>query len=218
MSEAIIIKDLVTHYEGRCVLNHINLTIDSEDTVVILGQSGCGKTTLLRNIIGLNKPTSGEIYIKGKNIFEIDDKIMYINNEVINMTLVETKVKIDLDDIIFIIKHLSKSEKETFLLKLSGEDKILQLANKIVPFDATEHAAKLGADLYASIKNSGKEAALNILNEIKEGENEIEKCLALVAIKDNIKAREEIYKVLDEHVLLINRIYYFSVFLILLLK
>ncbi len=72
MSEPIIIKDLITHYEGKCVLNRINFTINDGDTVVILGQSGCGKTTLLRHIIGLNKPTSGTIYIKGKNIFEIE--------------------------------------------------------------------------------------------------------------------------------------------------
>jgi len=43
-----------------------------------------------------------------------------------NMALVETKVKIDLDDIVYIVKHLSKSEKETFLLKLSGDDKLLK--------------------------------------------------------------------------------------------
>lgn len=42
------------------------------------------------------------------------------------MALVETKVKIDLDDIVYIVKNLSKSEKETFLFKLSGEDKILK--------------------------------------------------------------------------------------------
>ena len=44
----------------------------------------------------------------------------------INMALVETKVKIDLDDIVYIVKHLSKAEKETFLLMLSGDDKVLK--------------------------------------------------------------------------------------------
>lgn len=42
------------------------------------------------------------------------------------MTLFETKIKIDLDDIVYIVKHLSKAEKETFLLKLSSDDKILK--------------------------------------------------------------------------------------------
>ena len=74
MQPAIVIKDLVTHYGGRLILDHINLTIDRGETVAILGQSGCGKTTLLRHMIGLNRPTSGEIYINGKNIFEIDEE------------------------------------------------------------------------------------------------------------------------------------------------
>lgn len=74
MSPAIVIKDLVTHYGGRLILDNINLTIENGETVAILGQSGCGKTTLLRHIMGLHRPTSGEIYIKGKNIFEIDEE------------------------------------------------------------------------------------------------------------------------------------------------
>jgi len=74
MSPAIVIKDLVTHYGGRLILDNVNLTIENGETVAILGQSGCGKTTLLRHIMGLHKPTSGEIYIKGKNIFEIEEE------------------------------------------------------------------------------------------------------------------------------------------------
>jgi len=74
MSPAIIIKDLVTYYGGRLILDRINLTIENGETVAILGQSGCGKTTLLRHIMGLHRPTSGEVYIKGKNIFEIDEE------------------------------------------------------------------------------------------------------------------------------------------------
>lgn len=74
MSPAIVIKDLVTHYGGILILDNINLTIENGETVAILGQSGCGKTTLLRHIMGLHRPTSGEVYIKGKNIFEIDEE------------------------------------------------------------------------------------------------------------------------------------------------
>ncbi len=42
------------------------------------------------------------------------------------MALVETKIKVDLDDIVYIIKHLSKSELETLELKLNGQDKVLK--------------------------------------------------------------------------------------------
>lgn len=90
----------------------------------------------------------------------------------------------------------------------SGEDKILQVAKGIVPFETAEYAAKMGADLYSSVKNSGISAALGIIDEIKEGSNEIEKCIALVAIQDNEDKRNKLYEKLSEHVLLRNRIFY----------
>lgn len=73
MSAEIEIKELAAHYDNRLILDHINLTIEEGETVAILGASGCGKTTLLRHILGLNKPTSGSIVIKGKDITKIDE-------------------------------------------------------------------------------------------------------------------------------------------------
>jgi len=90
----------------------------------------------------------------------------------------------------------------------SGEEKILQIARSIVPFETKEYAAKVAADLYSAIKNSGKSEALDVINEIAEGSNEIEKCLALVSIQDNEEKRDKLYKMLGEHVLLRNRIFY----------
>jgi phospholipid/cholesterol/gamma-HCH transport system ATP-binding protein len=61
----ISIRDLVTHYDGRVILQGINLDIRRGETMVILGRSGCGKSTLLRHLVGLSAPTSGRIIIKG---------------------------------------------------------------------------------------------------------------------------------------------------------
>ena len=49
-------------------LKDISLTIEKGETVAIIGGSGSGKSTLLRLMIGLDRPTSGEIYIGGENI------------------------------------------------------------------------------------------------------------------------------------------------------
>ena len=61
----ISIRELVTHYDGRPILQGINLDIRRGETMVILGRSGCGKSTLLRHLVGLSAPTSGRIIIKG---------------------------------------------------------------------------------------------------------------------------------------------------------
>ena len=64
----ISVRDLVVEYDGRRVLDGLNLDIEHGETMVLLGGSGCGKSTLLRQIIGLEKPKSGSVYVKGTNI------------------------------------------------------------------------------------------------------------------------------------------------------
>jgi NitT/TauT family transport system ATP-binding protein len=57
----IIIKNLTKSYNGKIVLNNLNLTIKSGKTTCIMAPSGMGKTTLLRIILGLEAPDSGTI-------------------------------------------------------------------------------------------------------------------------------------------------------------
>jgi phospholipid/cholesterol/gamma-HCH transport system ATP-binding protein len=62
------IENLVTHYGERRILNNINLEIRAGETMVILGGSGTGKSTLLRHIVRLSHPTSGHVFLKGHDV------------------------------------------------------------------------------------------------------------------------------------------------------
>ena len=64
----ISVRDLVVEYEGRRVLNKLNLDIEAGETMVLLGGSGSGKSTLLRQMIGLERPKSGSVIVKGVDI------------------------------------------------------------------------------------------------------------------------------------------------------
>lgn len=64
----ISIRDLVVEYDGRRVLDGLNLDIEPGETMVLLGGSGSGKSTLLRQIIGLDRPKSGSVIVKGVDI------------------------------------------------------------------------------------------------------------------------------------------------------
>jgi phospholipid/cholesterol/gamma-HCH transport system ATP-binding protein len=64
----ISVRDLVVEYDGRRVLNGLNLDIEHGETMVLLGGSGSGKSTLLRQIIGLESPKSGSVHVKGLDI------------------------------------------------------------------------------------------------------------------------------------------------------
>ncbi|PIP35914.1 MAG: ABC transporter ATP-binding protein, partial [Desulfobacterales bacterium CG23_combo_of_CG06-09_8_20_14_all_52_9] len=65
----------VTKSFGRQrVLDGLDLEIPGEKITVILGQSGSGKSVILKHIIGLMKPDSGEIYINSTDITKLNDR------------------------------------------------------------------------------------------------------------------------------------------------
>jgi phospholipid/cholesterol/gamma-HCH transport system ATP-binding protein len=68
----ISIRNLHVSYEGgREILHGISFDVQRGETLVILGGSGSGKSTLLRTLVGLEKPSSGEVRIRGKNFSAI---------------------------------------------------------------------------------------------------------------------------------------------------
>ena len=56
------------------VLKDITIDIEQGQLVSFLGPSGCGKSTLLRCLSGLERVTSGEIYLDGKNVTDVDPR------------------------------------------------------------------------------------------------------------------------------------------------
>ncbi|NQV43029.1 MAG: ATP-binding cassette domain-containing protein, partial [Candidatus Marinimicrobia bacterium] len=74
-TEAIIqIKNMVTRFGDRTILDHIDLDFYRGDVTVILGGSGSGKTTLLKSILGLVTPDEGEIKLFGEDFNAFDEE------------------------------------------------------------------------------------------------------------------------------------------------
>ena len=77
MSPVIEVKNLKKIYrmgkEEIVALNNISLTIDDQDICCLFGTSGSGKSTLLNMLAGLEKPTSGEVYIKDKPVHKMTE-------------------------------------------------------------------------------------------------------------------------------------------------
>ena len=65
---AIDIKDLSFGYGKSPVLTDVNLSIDENDFVAIIGPNGGGKSTLMRLMVGLLKPTSGTVRVFGEKV------------------------------------------------------------------------------------------------------------------------------------------------------
>jgi phospholipid/cholesterol/gamma-HCH transport system ATP-binding protein len=71
---AISVRNLRVNYGTREILHTISFEIARGETLVILGGSGSGKSTLLRTLVGLEKPSGGEIWIMGKHFAALSDQ------------------------------------------------------------------------------------------------------------------------------------------------
>ena len=65
MTAAIELRNIKKSYGDKAVLENFNLAVEKGEFLTVVGSSGCGKTTLLKMINGLIKPTEGDILIDG---------------------------------------------------------------------------------------------------------------------------------------------------------
>ncbi len=79
---SVVLKNLVKSYDGKKnIIDNINLEIKDKEFIVLVGSSGCGKSTILRLISGLEEITSGDIYIddvKVNNVHPKDRDIAFV--------------------------------------------------------------------------------------------------------------------------------------------
>jgi phospholipid/cholesterol/gamma-HCH transport system ATP-binding protein len=72
----ISLRNLRVSYGDREILHGIEFDVMRGETLVILGGSGSGKSTLLRALVGLERPSSGEIWLRGKNLAAMSGREM----------------------------------------------------------------------------------------------------------------------------------------------
>ncbi|MGN6546595.1 MAG: ABC transporter ATP-binding protein [Aureliella sp.] len=67
------LRDMTVRFGKQTILNSLNLTIPRGQTVAVIGESGCGKTQLLKIIAGLSKPTGGRVLYDGQDLTELSE-------------------------------------------------------------------------------------------------------------------------------------------------
>jgi len=68
------VRDIAFRYNKKLILGGLSFTLNDDETTVVLGSSGVGKSTLLRCILGLEKPESGSIIVNGTDITTITEE------------------------------------------------------------------------------------------------------------------------------------------------
>ncbi|MBA4390548.1 MAG: ABC transporter ATP-binding protein [Syntrophus sp. (in: bacteria)] len=113
---AIHIVDLHKSFRDQKVLDGINLEVEKEKITVIIGKSGGGKSVLLKHMIGLLKPDSGEIWVNGTEITKLNDKKLNEVRKTFGMLFQEAALFDSMnvyENVSFPLReHRSMSEKE----------------------------------------------------------------------------------------------------------
>ncbi len=70
----IVLNNIAKKFGANVVLDNVSLTVEKGKTTVVIGPSGCGKTVLIKHLILLLRPTSGEVYFKGQRIDNLSER------------------------------------------------------------------------------------------------------------------------------------------------
>ena len=77
------VKNLTKSFDGRTVLHHVDATFYTGKTNLIIGQSGSGKTVLMKSLVGLLRPDEGEILFDGRNLLAMKrEEIALLRKEI----------------------------------------------------------------------------------------------------------------------------------------
>jgi len=68
------IENLTKRFSNNLVLNQLNLKVPTGQTCVIIGRSGCGKSVLLKHIVGLLRPDGGKVLVDGNEVAALKEK------------------------------------------------------------------------------------------------------------------------------------------------
>ncbi|MCM0598829.1 amino acid ABC transporter ATP-binding protein [Periweissella fabalis] len=131
------LKNIKKSFNGRMILNDINLTINDGDILAIVGPSGAGKTTLLRALAGLGDIDSGEILLDGQ---QFDPRNSDLKNNVIGVVFQDYNLFPNLtvwENVTLAPKMVLKMTKQELETRIKPILTHLQLAGKddLYPFE-----------------------------------------------------------------------------------
>jgi len=119
----VAIDELCFSYSGKEVLHNINLSVHQGDFVAIIGPNGGGKTTLIKLVLGLLKPTRGSIKIKNKSPRSNDTAIGYVPQQIDhNLSFPATAL-----DIVMMGKHNPRKRSLFRDMQKDREDALIAL-------------------------------------------------------------------------------------------
>lgn len=135
MEENVIVRleNIKKDFDGKTIIKNISLDIYEGEFLTLLGPSGCGKTTILRMISGLERVTSGKVYIDGEDVTDIDPTNRAVNTIFQNFALFPFMTVWDNVNFGLKMKHVEKKEAEKRIKKAIKLVKLEGFENRYPP-------------------------------------------------------------------------------------
>lgn len=177
----ITVKNLCKKFDDNVIFDNFDITIETGEFVVFAGDSGCGKTTLLNIVGGLETPDSGEILVDGENIFKRKNHREYFLNKVgflfQNFALVENKTvrenllfvpkknrtDLTIKEVLEAVGIPDKANEKVYKLS-GGEQQRVALARLLLK----KCDIILADEPTGSLDSNNADAVLNILHKMNE--------------------------------------------------
>lgn len=138
--EVVVLKDIVKSFNGQRVLDGVSLTVNAGEYMTIIGESSAGKSVLLRIIVGLLKPDSGEVHVLGRDVVKLNEKgrrqlmkdveMQFQSGALFDSMTVGDNIKFILDE----EKSMKEKEKRAIIDELLGNVNLRASINKF-PFE-----------------------------------------------------------------------------------
>ena len=130
MTNSIEVINLSKKYKSKNAVSNINFKIGENEIVGLLGPNGCGKTTTIGMILGLLKPTKGEVLINGKNIETNKISLLHGMNFISPYIELPKKLKVKQNLIVY-GKLYNVQDLENRINYLSDKLRLFDLLDKI---------------------------------------------------------------------------------------
>lgn len=125
------IEHIAKKYQAKngeiVALSDVHFEVEEGEFISIIGPSGCGKSTLLSIISGLEKKTSGKVYIEGEETAEVSSKIGYMlqRDSLLEWRTIYENVMLGLE-----IRHIRNKENETYAKELLEKYRLYEFKDK----------------------------------------------------------------------------------------
>lgn len=155
------IQNLTKSFGEKIAVNDISLNVESGDIFAFIGHNGAGKTTTIKCVVGINQPTSGDVFINGisvkENALECKKQLAYIPD---NPDVYESLTGIQYINLVADIYRVDKATRRELTVKYATELELIDDLNS--PISTYSHGMKQKLVLISAFVHSPK---LMILDE-----------------------------------------------------